>query len=57
MPDTAPASDAAKTLRTGPGRLLVAVYGVFALAATALSVLAVFVSSWDGLRARFGKRG
>ncbi|MEU0490607.1 hypothetical protein ACOQFV_00245 [Nocardiopsis changdeensis] len=35
MPDTAPASDAAKTLRTGPGRLLVAVYGVFALAATA----------------------
>ena len=29
----------------------------FALAATALSVLAVFVSSWGGLRARFGKRG
>lgn len=30
-----PAPPAARTLRTGPGRLLVAVYGVFALAATA----------------------
>lgn len=29
------ATPTAKTLRTGPGRLLVAVYGVFALAATA----------------------
>ncbi|GAA0991884.1 membrane protein [Nocardiopsis tropica] len=34
MPETS-APTAAKTLRTGPGRLLVAVYGVFALAATA----------------------
>jgi hypothetical protein len=35
--DTATASTASpdRTLRTGPGRLLVAVYGVFALAATA----------------------
>ena len=28
----------------------------FALAATALSVAAVFASSWPGLRARFGRR-
>ncbi|MCA0394381.1 MAG: DUF2069 domain-containing protein [Proteobacteria bacterium] len=28
-----------------------------ALAATALSVLVVFASSWPGLRARFGRRG
>ncbi len=28
----------------------------FALAAIALSVLAVFASSWDGLRARFGRK-
>ena len=28
-----------------------------ALAATALSVLVVFASSWSGLRARFGRRG
>ncbi|MDH5833172.1 DUF2069 domain-containing protein [Luteimonas kalidii] len=28
----------------------------FALAATALSVLLVFASSWPGLRARFGRR-
>ena len=35
MPETVPAPDTARTLRTGPGRLLVAVYGVFALAATA----------------------
>ncbi|MBB6121052.1 hypothetical protein [Nocardiopsis algeriensis] len=34
MSDTA-APTTAKDLRTGPGRLLVAVYGVFALAATA----------------------
>jgi cytochrome bd-type quinol oxidase subunit 2 len=34
LPETS-APTAAKTLRTGPGRLLVAVYGVFALAATA----------------------
>ncbi|OLT24201.1 hypothetical protein BJF83_06855 [Nocardiopsis sp. CNR-923] len=33
MPDTATPAD--RTLRTGPGRLLVAVYSVFALAATA----------------------
>lgn len=48
MPDTDPAPDpgtgstpapvTARTLRTGPGRLLVAVYGVFALAATARGV-------------------
>ena len=29
----------------------------FALGATGLSLLAVFASSWDGLRARFGHRG
>ncbi|WP_159941504.1 MULTISPECIES: hypothetical protein [unclassified Nocardiopsis] len=33
MSETSPPT--ARTLRTGPGRLLVAVYGVFALAATA----------------------
>ncbi|WP_047871489.1 hypothetical protein [Nocardiopsis sp. RV163] len=33
MPESAATRD--RTLRTGPGRLLVAVYGVFALAATA----------------------
>ncbi|NYH53449.1 cytochrome bd-type quinol oxidase subunit 2 [Nocardiopsis arvandica] len=33
MPETT--APTARTLRTGPGRLLVAVYGVFALAATA----------------------
>jgi len=29
----------------------------FAIGGIALSVLAVFASSWDGLRARFGGRG
>ncbi|CAL9452452.1 hypothetical protein SUDANB121_02485 [Nocardiopsis dassonvillei] len=38
MPEPAPAPVTARTLRTGPGRLLVAVYGVFALAATARGV-------------------
>ncbi|MDE3724357.1 hypothetical protein PWG71_23445 [Nocardiopsis sp. N85] len=38
MSDTAPDAVTAATLRTGPGRLLVAVYGVFALAATARGV-------------------
>lgn len=41
VPDTSAASNLARTTRSGPGRLLIAVYAVFALSATARSAVQI----------------